>query len=475
MKILRIKPISDIIADSEKRSLTKSLGAMDLVLLGIGCIIGMGIFVLTGIGAAKYAGPGIALSFVFSGIACVFAALIYAELASMVPVAGSAYTYTYAALGEAAAWIIGWNLILEYAVSAGAVASGWSGYVTGIFEAAGHALPYALTHAPNWLNEAGKDGGIVNLPAVLITLFVTVILLFGTGKSAKFNMILVVVKLCTLTLFLALAVPNINVENWNPFLPYGWSGVATGAAIIFFAYIGFDAVSTSAEECRNPNRDLPIGLIGSLGICTLLYIFVALALTGIVSYTALDNGEPLAFALRQIGYGFGSVLVAVGAIAGLTTVLLVLIYGQTRIFFAMSRDKLLPERFAAVHPKYGTPYIMTIVTGLVVAVVSGFAPLHVIAELSNIGTLSAFVIVAVGVLVLRKVQPDVKRPFRCPAIWFVGIGAILSCGYLMISLPAATWMRFGIWSFIGVLAYVFYGYRKSPLNRKIIEASAAEM
>ncbi len=470
MSIFRIKPIADIIEHSERKRLTKSLGALDLVLLGIGCIIGMGIFVLTGVGAAKYAGPGIVFSFVLSGTACVFAALIYAELAAMVPVAGSAYTYTYAALGEAAAWIIGWNLILEYAVAAGAVASGWSGYVTGIFEAAGHALPYAYTHAPNWLNEPGKDGGIMNLPAILITLFVTVMLVFGTSKSAKFNMVLVIVKLCTLTLFLALAAPNIDVANWEPFLPYGWGGVATGAAIIFFAYIGFDAVSTSAEECKNPNRDLPIGLIGSLLICTVLYILVAGALTGIVSYKLLDNGEPLAFALRSIGYNFGSVLVAVGAIAGLTTVLLVLIYGQTRIFFAMARDQLLPERFAKIHPRFGTPYIMTIVTGVVVALVAGFAPLHIIAELANIGTLSAFVIVAVGVLVLRKAQPDVKRPFRCPAIWFVGLGAILSCGYLMISLPATTWERFGIWTFIGIIVYAFYGYRKSPLHKNAKKA-----
>ena len=464
MSIFRVKPIADIIENSERKKLTKSLGALDLVLLGIGCIIGMGIFVLTGVGAAKYAGPGIVLSFVLSGTACIFAALIYAELASMVPVAGSAYTYTYASLGEAAAWIIGWNLILEYAVAAGAVASGWSGYVTGIFEAAGHALPYSLTHAPNWFGESDKPAGIMNLPAILVTIFVTTMLFFGTAKSAKFNMVLVLVKLCTLTLFLVLAVPNIHVENWNPFLPYGLSGVATGAAVIFFAYIGFDAVSTSAEECRNPNRDLPIGLIGSLLICTVLYILVAGSLTGIVSYKLLDNAEPLAFALRQIGYNFGSVLVAVGAIAGLTTVLLVLIYGQTRIFFAMSRDQLLPEKFATIHPKFGTPYIMTIATGALVAVVAGFAPLHVIAELSNIGTLSAFVIVAVGVLVLRKSNPDANRPFRCPAIWFVGIGAIVSCGYLMISLPATTWERFGIWSFIGILVYAFYSYRKSPLN-----------
>ncbi len=470
MNIFRVKPLADIIANSEKKPLTKSLTALDLVMLGIGCIIGMGIFVLTGVGAAKYAGPGIVLSFVLSGTACIFAALIYAELAAMVPVSGSAYTYTYASLGEAAAWIIGWNLILEYAVSAGAVASGWSGYVAGIFEAAGHTLPYNLTHVPNWLGEADKVGGIVNLPAILVTIFVTIMLVMGTAKSAKFNMILVIVKLCTLTLFLILAVPNIQVQNWNPFLPYGWNGVAAGAAIIFFAYIGFDAVSTSAEECKNPNRDLPIGLIGSLMICTILYILVAGTLTGIVSYKTLDNAEPLAFALRSIGYGFGSVLVAVGAIAGLTTVLLVLIYGQTRIFFAMSRDQLLPEKFAKIHPVYGTPYIMTIATGILVAIVAGFAPLHVIAELSNIGTLSAFVIVAVGVLILRKTNPDAKRPFKCPAIWLVGSGAIISCGYLMFSLPTTTWIRFGIWSLIGALIYAFYSHRNSPLNIKETQA-----
>ncbi len=280
------------------------------------------------------------------------------------------------------------------------------------------------------------------------------------------------VKLATLTLFLCLAVPNVQVENWNPFLPYGWNGVAAGAAIIFFAYIGFDAVSTSAEECKNPNRDLPIGLIGSLLICTVLYIVVAAALTGIVSYKDLDNAEPLAYALRTIGYGFGSVLVAVGAIAGLTTVLLVLIYVQTRIFFAMSRDRLLPEKFAAVHPKFGTPYIMTIVTGLTVAVVAGFAPLHIIAELSNIGTLSAFVMVAIGVMVLRKTQPDRHRPFNCPAVTFVGWGAILSCSYLMIILPASTWIRFGVWSFIGLIVYGIYGYHRSPLSKKVINAAA---
>jgi APA family basic amino acid/polyamine antiporter len=470
MKIFRIKPLEDIIEHSERKQLPRTLGAFDLVMLGIGCIIGMGIFVLTGVGAAKYAGPGIVFSFILSGTACVFAALIYAELASMVPVSGSAYTYTYAVLGEVAAWIVGWNLILEYTVSAGAVASGWSGYVTGIFEASGMPLSYNLTHVPNWLGEADKVGGYINVPAILITLFVTVMLVLGTGKSAKFNMALVIVKLCTLTLFLALAVPNIHVENWNPFLPYGWSGVAAGAAIIFFAYIGFDAVSTSAEECKNPNRDLPIGLIGSLLVCTILYIVVAGALTGIVSYKNLDNAEPLAYALRAIGYNFGSILVAVGAIAGLTTVLLVLIFGQTRIFFAMSRDQLLPEKFAVVHPRFGTPYLMTIATGSCVALVAGFAPLHVIAELSNIGTLSAFVMVAIGVMVLRKTQPDKYRPFRCPYVNFVGLGAIISCSYLMISLPATTWVRFGVWSFIGMVVYAMYGYHKSPLHKKAKKA-----
>ncbi len=466
MKLFRVKPLEDILNQDNKKQLVRSLGSWDLVMLGIGCIIGMGIFVLTGVGAAKYAGPGIVLSFVMSGVACIFAALIYAELAAMVPVAGSAYTYTYAALGELVAWIVGWNLVLEYTVAAGAVASGWSGYVTGIFQAAGKPLPPLLTHVPNWFHEPDKIDGIINLPAIFIVLFVTAMLVIGTGKSSKFNIVLVLVKLCTLALFLFLAVPNINPMHWEPFLPYGWNGVATGAAIIFFAYIGFDAVSTSAEECKNPNRDLPIGLIGSLIICTVLYIAVAATLTGIVSYKELDNSEPLAYALRAIGYNFGSVLVAVGAIAGITTVLLVLIYGQTRIFFVMARDKLLPERFAAVHPTFGTPWMITLITGVGVAVIAGFAPLHIIAELSNIGTLFAFVVVAIGVMVLRRTQPDTRRPFRCPAVWLVGPCAVLSCGYLMFSLPATTWERFAIWTVIGVLIYAFYGYRRSPLCRK---------
>lgn len=464
MNKFRVKSIDDILLNSEKRPLSRSLSAWQIILLGIGCIIGMGIFVLTGVGAAKYAGPGIVLSFVLSGIACVFAALVYAEFAAMVPVSGSAYTYTYGVLGEVAAWIVGWNLVLEYSVAAGAVASGWSGYVVSILQAANIHIPQILTNAPNWLNEPDKVNGIINLPAFLIALFVTFILVLGTSKSAKFNAILVLVKLATLTLFLCLAVPNINVANWHPFLPFGWGGVATGAAVIFFAYIGFDAVSTSAEECKNPNRDMPIGLIGSLLICTILYISVAATLTGIVSYTKLDHSAPLAFALQEIGYNFGSVLVAIGAITGLTTVLLVLIYGQTRIFFAMARDNLLPERFAVVHPKYKTPYIITIVTGVGVAAISGFAPLHVIAELANIGTLSAFVIVSIGILVLRYTDPKRKRPFKCPAIWLVGPGAVLSCGYLMYSLPATTWERYFIWTFIGLVFYAFYGYRKSPMN-----------
>jgi APA family basic amino acid/polyamine antiporter len=454
----RIKPLESLMKDAELKPLTRSMGALDLTLLGIGAIIGTGIFVLTGVAAAQYAGPALVVSFILSGIACALAALAYAELAAMVPVSGSAYTYTYAVMGEFAAWIVGWNLVLEYAVSAGAVASGWSGYFTGILASGGIMLPKAFTSVPS-------DGGIVDLPAILIVLAVTTLLVFGTGKSSKMNMILVAIKSVAILIFLLIATPHVDPANWEPFMPFGWNGVVGGAAIIFFAYIGFDAVACAAEECKNPNRDLPIGLIASLVICTVLYIAVSAVLTGIVPYTELNNKEPLAYALRAIGYNFGSALVAVGAIAGISTVLLVLLYGQTRIFFVMSRDGMLPARLSALHPKFGTPHVVTIITGVFVAFVAGFFPIGAIAELSNIGTLFAFIVVAIGVMVLRVKRPDMHRPFTCPWVWFVCIGAVLSCGYLMYSLPIHTWERFAIWSLIGVVLYYCYGYRNSPLGK----------
>jgi len=456
--IFRTKSINQIKEGAEAKGLKKTLGATDLVLLGIGCIIGTGIFVLTGVAAAKYAGPGIMLSFVLSGLACAFAALAYAELAAMVPVAGSAYTYTYAALGEIVAWIVGWNLVLEYSVGSSAVAAGWSGYVVGLLKSAGVVLPKAYTAVP-------ADGGIVNLPAVLIALFLSMLLVRGTKESVTLNKILVVVKLIAVFIFLALAGPKVNPANWTPLMPYGFSGVAAGAAIIFFAYIGFDAVATAAEECRNPNRDLPIGIVGSLIVCTILYIVVAGVLTGVVPYTELNNAEPVAYALRAIGYNIGSALVGTGAIAGITTVLLVLMYGQTRVFFAMSRDGLIPASICKVHPKYGTPHVITIVAGIAVALIAGFTPIGIIAELTNIGTLFAFVVSAIGVWVLRITRPDLERPFKCPAVSVIAPLAILSCGYLMYNLPHETWIRFFVWSAIGFVVYFLYSYRNSALNK----------
>jgi len=444
-------------AVEEGKRLPRQLTAFDLVLFGIGCVIGTGIFVLTGVASAQYAGPALVVSFILAGFACGCAALMYAELSAMVPVSGSAYTYTYATMGEAAAWIMGWNLILEYAVSAGAVASGWSGYFTGILKTIGFPLPDLITKVPT-------DGGICNLPAIGISMFVTVILVLGTRKSARLNAILVAIKVTAIFVFLAIAAPKINPDLWHPFMPFGFQGVSRGAAIIFFAYIGFDAVSTAAEETRNPNRDVPIGLIGSLLICTLLYILVSGTLTGVAKYSDLNNSEPLAFALRGLGYPWGSALVATGAICGITTVLLVLIYGQTRVFYVMARDRLLPQWMVKLHPKYKTPHVVTWATGIVCAAFSGFVPLQEIAELSNIGTLFAFVLVSFGVMILRGTRPNQPRPFRCPAAFVIGPLAILSCGYLMASLPSLTWVRFLVWTVIGIVVYAFYGFRKSPLH-----------
>jgi APA family basic amino acid/polyamine antiporter len=457
MSRLRIKSIESILAVEEGKRLHRQLTAFDLVLFGIGCVIGTGIFVLTGVASAQYAGPALVVSFLLAGFACGCAALMYAELSAMVPVSGSAYTYTYATMGEAAAWIMGWNLILEYAVSAAAVAAGWAGYFSGIMKTIGLPLPEVLTKVP-------VDGGIVNLPAVGISLFVTVLLVLGTKESARLNAILVTIKVAAIFLFLVIAMPKINPELWTPFMPFGFEGVSRGAAIIFFAYIGFDAVSTAAEETKNPNRDVPIGLIGSLAICTVLYILVAGTLTGVARYSDLNNPEPLAFALRGLGYPWGSALVATGAICGITTVLLVLIYGQTRIFFVMARDKLLPQWLVALHPRFKTPHRVTWATGLVCAVMAGFMPLQEIAELSNIGTLFAFVLVSFGVMILRSTKPHAKRPFKVAGAFVIGPLAILSCAYLMASLPALTWERFLLWSLIGMVVYGLYGYRRSPLR-----------
>ncbi|WP_196590145.1 amino acid permease [Pectinatus frisingensis] len=458
MNFFRTKDIEQMKQMALASGMVKNLGVIDLILLGIGGVIGTGIFVLTGVAAAKYAGPAVMLSFIISGFACGMAGLAYAEFSSIVPISGSAYTYSYASLGEIVAFIVGWNLVLEYTVTSSAVAAGWSGYVTGLFQSAGVQLPFAFTHVP-------ADGGLINIPAILITLLLSFFLVRGTKESTKLNRILVGVKLLAIFIFLFLAGPKVDTMNWHPFMPFGFSGVAGGAAIVFFAYIGFDAVATTAEECKNPARDLPRGMIGSLIICTLLYVAVAGVLTGVVPYTSLNNPEPVAYALRYIGYNIGSALVGVGAICGITTVLLVLLYGQARIFFAMSRDGMIPAQICKIHSKYRTPYIVTTVGCIVVSVIAGFAPIGVIAEMANIGTLSAFFVAAVGVMVLRLRKPDLPRKFRCPAVWAVGPLAVFSCGYLMYNLPIETWIRFIVWCTIGLFIYFGYSCKHSLLNK----------
>lgn len=465
MDLFRRKSIDELQAAAAASGMLKNLAAIDLLMLGIGAVIGTGIFVLTGVAAAKYAGPAVPFSFILSGLTCALAGLAYAEFASIVPASGSAYTYAYASLGEFIAFIVGWNLILEYTVTSSAVAVGWSGYVVGLFASAGLILPHELVVSP-------ADGGIFNLPAVLITLFLSFLLVRGTKESVKLNRILVFVKLGAIFLFLVLAAPHVDATNWEPFLPFGYSGVVSGAAIVFFAYIGFDAVATTAEECRNAARDLPIGIIGSLFICTLLYAVVAAVLTGIVPYGMLDTAEPVAFALRHIGYNVGSAIVAVGAICGITTVLLVILYGQSRIFFAMSRDGMVPANVCKIHRRFHTPYRVTILGAVFVSVIAGFFPIGMIAEMANIGTLSAFLIASIGVLVLRKTEPDLKRNFKCPVVWLIAPLAVLSCGYLMANLPLATWHRFGFWLLFGLCVYFGYSRAHSVIGRRAAEEAA---
>ena len=456
MDLFRKKDIGALRSMAQNSGFARNLSAFDLLFLGIGSVIGTGIFVLTGVGAALYAGPGISLSFVLASIACAFAGLAYAEYASMVPVSGSAYTYTYASLGEFMAFIVGWNLILEYTVTCSTVAAGWSGYVTGLLASGGMELPIEFTKVPS-------EGGIINVPAILITMFLCLLLVRGTKESVMINRILVFIKVIVIAIFLVLAVPNVDPTNWEPFLPYGYQGIASGAAIVFFAYIGFDAVATSAEEAKNPSRDLPIGILGSLGICAVLYFFVAIVLTGVVPYTDLNNAEPVAYALRAIGYPLGSAIVAVGAICGITTVLLVLLYGQARIFFALSRDGMIPANICKVHKVYRTPYLVTIGGCVLVAAIAGVAPINMIAEMANIGTLSAFFLAGFGVLYLRITRPEVPRRFKCPAIYLVAPLAMLSCGYLMYNLPMSTWIRFVVWCIVGLVVYFGYSYKNSKL------------
>ena len=460
---LRKKRIRDIIAQAEQPGydLKRTLTALDLTALGIGCIVGAGIFVLTGVAAAQHAGPAIVVSFIISGLACAFAAFAYAEFASMIPAAGSAYSYSYATLGEIFAWVIGWDLVLEYSVGASAVAVGWSGYFNSILQGLGLHLPAALTNAPGT-----APGAIINLPAVLVVAATTAVLVVGIQESSSFNKLVVAIKVAVILFFVAVGAFWVKPANWTPFAPFGWQGVMTGAAIVFFAYIGFDAVSTTAEEARDPKRDLPIGIIASLVVCTLLYISVAAVLTGIVPFPSLNSPAPMAVALNAIGQGWAAALVSVGAVSGLTSVLLVMMLGQSRVFFAMSRDNLLPPWAAAVHPRFRTPYRTTIATGTAVAVSSGLLPIGTLAELCNIGTLFAFVLVCSGVLVLRHTRPERPRPFRCPGCPVIPLLGIGFCFYLMASLPWQTWARFLIWLALGMVIYFGYGIRHSKLAQE---------
>lgn len=462
--LFRTKSIEQILAEADRPEyrLKRTLSVWDLTGLGIGAIIGTGIFVLIGtaiVGDANRpgAGPGIILSFIMSGITCALAALCYAEFAAMIPVAGSAYTYSYATLGELLAWITGWNLILEYGVACVAVAIGWSGYFNKLLNIAGIELPYWATHAPT-------DGGVANLPAAIIVLLVTWILVVGIKESARATCGIVVVKLAVIIFFIATGATSIDSANWTPFAPGGFQGIGAAAALVFFAYIGFDAVSTTAEESKNPQRDLPIGIFASLAICTLLYVTVAAVLTGLIPSPQIDIHAPVAEALRKVGFTWGAALVAIGAVAGITSVLVVMMLGQIRVFFAMSRDRLLGPWLCRVHPKYGTPHHATILTGVCVSILAAFIGIGEAADMTNIGTLFAFVLVCIGVLVLRKIRPDHPRPFRIPFVPFVPILGALACMGLMTFLPAVTWLRFVIWTAIGVAVYFGYGAKHSRLN-----------
>lgn len=461
MNITRKKSISEMISQSNQKGLKRTLGAFDLTLLGIGAIIGTGIFVLTGVVAAEHAGPSLILSFIISGLACAFAAFCYAEFASTVPIAGSVYTYTYATLGEIFAFLIGWDLMLEYLLATSAVATGWSAYFQSLIGGFGLHLPAELASAPG----TGK-GGWINLPAVIIILLITTLLSRGIRESARVNNIMVFIKLAVIVLFIVAGVGYVKPDNWTPFMPFGFDGVVAGAATVFFAYIGFDAVATAAEEVKRPQRDLPLGIIWSLAVCTALYIIVSLVLTGMVPYTKLSVADPVSFALHFVGQDSIAGLVSVGAITGITTVLLVMLFAQVRISYAMSRDGLLPPILSKVHPVFQTPFKNTWLTGLVAAAIAGFVDLTTLAHLVNMGTLSAFALIAVAVLVLRKTHPNMERAFKVPFVPLLPILTVVFCVYLMISLPGITWISFVIWITIGLIVYFIYARSRSQLNTK---------
>ncbi|MGA2507648.1 MAG: amino acid permease [Chitinispirillaceae bacterium] len=478
-KLFDRKPIHLIMQEPEEgqHKLKRVLGPWNLVSLGIGVIIGAGIFVLSGQVAAAYTGPAIVLSFIFSAIGCALAGLCYAEFATMIPISGSAYTYAYATLGEFVAWIIGWDLVLEYLFGASTVAVGWSGYVVSFLQDLGIAVPALFAKAPLAYTVGGGwhlTGALLNVPAAFIVALMTTLLVIGIHESAKFNNVIVAIKLVVIVLFIGFGLFFIKLSNWSPFLPantgtfgeFGWSGVLRGAGIIFFAYIGFDAVSTAAQEARNPQRDMPIGILGSLGICTVVFILMAGVLTGIMKYTHLNVPDPIAVAVNAAGPGIAWLrpFIKIGAIAGLSSVVLVLLMAQPRIFFSMARDGLLPKGFARVHPRFKTPYIPTILTGIVAIFLSGLLPLNILGQLVSIGTLLAFLIVCIGVLFLRYRHPEIPRIFRTPWVPFVPVAGALITLLQMVFLPGDTWLRLILWMAVGLVIYWTYGRRHSRLR-----------
>lgn len=506
-KLFATKSLDKILSEAQaegQQSLKRVLGPFNLIALGIGAVIGAGIFVITGQAAARFTGPAVALSFVLAGIGCAFAGLCYAELAAMIPISGSAYTYGYASLGELIAWIIGWDLVLEYAFSAATVASGLSGNIVILLQNFGIPL------SPQWIETPGRElffyqgrwellttleptlkaagvspeslphaTAIFNLPAFLAVCVVSLILVIGVRESANFNVVAVFIKVATVLIFILVAAnflwhnPQIVSENWHPFIPpnkgqfgeFGWSGIARGASSIFFAYIGFDAVSTAAQEARNPQRDMPIGLLGSLAICTVLYLIVGTLLTGVIHYSRLNVPAPVALAIEATGVQWGSLLVIGGSIAGLSTVMLTTLMGQSRIFYSMSKDGLLPPWASAIHPRFKTPWISTIVVGLFIAVFAGLLPISILGDLVSIGTLFAFIIVCIGVLVLRKQRPDMNRPFKTPWVPLVPLAGIAVSLFLMFSLPWDTWMRLIVWLLIGFVIYFGYSRKHSQVQK----------
>lgn len=495
MSLWATKSIASLRAEANEageHQLKRALTPLNLITLGIGAIIGAGIFVLTGQAAALHAGPAVPLSMALVGVACAFAGLCYAEMASAVPVAGSAYTYSYATMGELIAWIIGWDLVLEYAAGAATVGVGWSGHLVSLLSLFGIRLPETLTMSPTAWCTASQVGTMaapgcahpglnftgawINLPAVFIVILMSTILVIGIKESAKVNNLIVLLKVTIILLIVAVGLSHINAANWKPFIPpntgewgtFGWSGVLRGAGLVFFAYIGFDAVSTAAQEARNPQKDMPIGILGSLAICTILYIVVSAVLTGMVPYTELNNAAPVAYAMEKVGAPhWVRISIDVGAVLGLASVILVMLLGQSRVFYSMSRDGLLGKWAGAVHPKFRTPYLSTIFTGIAVSAATGLLPLQLLGQLVNIGTLLAFVLVCAGVWILRKKRPDLDRPFKTPWVPFVPIMGILFCLGLMLTLPGDTWVRLIVWLLIGFVIYFGYSRKHSRLQREL--------